>query len=259
MKDFFGMPWLPLNASAQGEIIDDVNIYVHVLMLVLFVGWTVYFFYVIFKFRQSAHPKAIYRDVKGHTSNFVEIGIILVEIVLLFGFSIPLWKTLANEFPAEKDSVVVRIVAEQFAWNFHYPGPDGVFGQTKIDLIDLQSNPLGVDRRGDPNAADDVVTKILHLPVEKPVIAHLTSKDVIHALGIPTMRVKLDAVPGKSHPVTFTPIKTGKFLIACSQLCGAQHATMRGFIHVYTRGEYELWYRKAAEEAKKSSSEDEAW
>ena len=86
MKDFFGMPWLPINASEQGIIIDDINIYVHWLMLVLFVGWGIYFFYVLFKFSAKRHPKAIHKGATGIYNKYVEGAIILAEIVLLFGF-----------------------------------------------------------------------------------------------------------------------------------------------------------------------------
>jgi heme/copper-type cytochrome/quinol oxidase subunit 2 len=99
------------------------------------------------------------------------------------------------------------MVAEQFAWNVHYPGPDGVFGKTDISLITAE-NPLGLDRN-DPAAKDDIVTiNQLNLPVGKPVIIHLSSKDVIHSLNLPLFRVKQDAIPGQSIRVWFTPTVT---------------------------------------------------
>jgi cytochrome c oxidase subunit 2 len=92
----------------------------------------------------------------------------VAEGILLIGFSIPLWAKRVEDFPPREQSVVVRVVGEQFAWNIHYPGPDGKFGKTDIAKLDLQTNPLGLDRT-DPDAKDDVVTlNQLHLPVNKP-------------------------------------------------------------------------------------------
>jgi cytochrome c oxidase subunit 2 len=99
------------------------------------------------------------------------------------------------------------VIAEQFAWNVHYPGADGQFGKTDINLV-TSDNPIGLDRT-EANAKDDIVTiNQLNLPVGKPVIIQLTSKDVIHSLGIPLLRVKQDAIPGQVIPVWFKPVET---------------------------------------------------
>jgi cytochrome c oxidase subunit 2 len=81
----------------------------------------------------------------------------VVEAILLIGFSIPLWAERVAGFPAPQDATRVRVVGQQFAWNIHYPGPDGVFGKTDVTLVDEQANPLGLDR-SDPAAKDDVTT-----------------------------------------------------------------------------------------------------
>ncbi len=99
----------------------------------------------------------------------------------------------------------MRVVAEQFAWNIHYPGPDGVFGRTDPKLITAGTNPLG-RVPDDPAGKDDITTiNQLHLPVNKPALIYLSSKDVIHSFFLPTMRVKQDAIPGQVIPIYFTP------------------------------------------------------
>jgi cytochrome c oxidase subunit 2 len=164
---------------------------------------------------------------------------------------------------------VVRVVGEQFAWNVHYPGPDGVFGRTAIDLVDAASNPLGLDR-DDPAAADDVTTiNQLHLPVGKPAIIHLSSKDVIHSFMLNEMRVKQDAVPGVSIPVWFVPTMTtdelrqrrgddtAHFEIACAQLCGIGHATMRGFLTIHTAEDFDAWMTEQVAAATAEAEEED--
>ena len=198
---------LPPNGSAHGPAIDHLIGLVHWLMLLLFVGWGIFFIYTLIRFRRSKQPQANYHGVKSHFSSYLEAGVLVAEIVLLVAFSIPLWSKRVDAFPAEKDATVVRIVAEQFAWNIHYPGRDGKFGKTSLSLVD-QDNPLGLDR-DDPDAKDDITAlNQWNLPVSKPVIIYLTSKDVIHSLSLPDYRVKQDAIPGMSIPLWFTPTRT---------------------------------------------------
>jgi cytochrome c oxidase subunit 2 len=123
------------------------------------------------------------------------------------GFAVPIWSGVVVAFPAEKDATVIRVVAEQFAWNAHYAGPDGIFGKADIKLI-TPENPLGLDR-SDPDCKDDIATiNQLNFPVGKPVIVYLTSKDVIHCFSLPLLRVKQDVIPGQTIPVHFTPTET---------------------------------------------------
>ncbi len=210
MREFLN---LPVDGSAHGPAIDNMLAVIHWLMLVLFIGWGAFFIYTLIRFRQKKNPIANYAGVKSHISSYLEIGVALFEAVLLIGFAVPLWAKRVNEFPNEKDATVIRVVAEQFAWNIHYPGADGVFGRTDISLIS-DDNPLGLDR-SDPNAKDDITAiNQLHVPVNKPVIIRLSTKDVIHSFNLPTMRIKQDAIPGQVIPLWFTPTKTTDQMIA---------------------------------------------
>ena len=250
MTEWLGLPAL---ASAHGAQIDDLLGWTHLFMLILFVGWGSFFVYCLFRFRRSRQPAADYTGVRSHSSSYLEIAVAVVEAVLLFAFSIPLWAARVDRMPSERDALVVQVTGEQFAWNMHYPGADGVFGRTDIAKLDLQSNPLGLDR-DDPAAKDDVTTlNQLYLPVNKPVIVRLRSKDVIHSFGVPEFRVKQDAIPGLTIPIWFVPnvttaemrAKTGnaefQYEIACAQLCGLGHARMRGFVTVQTADEFQKW------------------
>ena len=235
MLNFLG---LPVAASQHAPDVDSLISVVHWLMLVLFVGWGAFFLFVLFKFRKGANPRADYHGAKGKISKMLEIGIVVVEIILLVFFAIPAWARRVSNFPPESGATVVRVVGEQFAWNVHYPGPDGKFGRTDISLM-AADNPLGLDK-SDPAAKDDITTiNQLTLPVDKPVLVHLSSKDVIHSFGLYEMRVKQDAVPGLDMPVWFIPNKIGEYEITCSQLCGLGHYRMRGFVNIKSQADYE--------------------
>jgi cytochrome c oxidase subunit 2 len=237
---------LPVAASSHAAELDHIMVLVHWLMVVLFVGWGIFFLYVLARFRRSRQPRAVYHGVRGGWSTWIEGGVLVAEIVLLAFFSVPFWSTNVDALPDEHQSTVVRVVAEQFAWNVHYPGRDGRFGPTSAARVS-PDNPLGLDRN-DPSARDDITTiNLMNLPVNKPVIVFLSSKDVVHSFGLNEMRVKQDAVPGIVQPVWFTPTQTGRWDIACSQLCGIAHYRMRGIYTIQSQAEFDAWL--AEEEA----------
>ncbi len=232
---------LPPQASAHAADVDQLIVLLHWMMAILFVGWGAFFLYTLVRFRQSANPKADYAGVKSHSSSYLDVVLALVEAVLLIGFAIPAWATRVNELPAEGEATVVHVVAKQFEWHIHYPGPDGMFGRTAIDLI-TPTNAIGLDR-SDPAAADDLTTiNQFNMPVDKPVIVHLSTQDVIHSFAIAELRVKQDIIPGQEIPVWFVPTLTGNFEINCSQLCGLGHYRMRGFVSIQTESEFQDWF-----------------
>lgn len=256
MTEWLGLPSL---AAQHGGQIDSLIGWIHVFMLILFAGWGSFFLYCLVRFRRSRQPVADYAGVRSHRSSYLEIAVAVVEAVLLFGFAIPLWAARVDRMPSERDALVVHVTGEQFAWNIHYAGADRVFGRTAIALIDLQSNPLGLDQ-SDPAAKDDVTTlNQLHLPVDRPVIVKLKSKDVIHSFGVPEFRVKQDAIPGFTIPIWFVPTVTTaemrtrkgnpafQYEIACAQLCGLGHARMRGFVTVESTEEFQTWLAEQLE------------
>jgi len=232
---------LPIAASAHAGEIDQMIALTHWLMLILFVGWGIYFVFVLFRFRRGANPKASYVGAKGKISKGTEVAVAIVEVLLLVFYAIPAWAKRVRAFPSENEAVVVRVVSEQFAWNVQYPGPDGRFGRTDIRLVSAD-NPLGLDRT-DAAAKDDVTTiNQLNLPVDRPVLVHLSTKDVIHSFGLFEMRVKQDAIPGMQIPVWFIPNRVGQYEIACSQLCGLGHFRMRGFVTIQSAADYQKWF-----------------
>ena len=233
-----GMPEL---ASQNGQAVDALIVYVHWLMLALFIGWTIYFAYAVWRFQAKRHPKADYEGVKSHASSFIELGVVVAEAALLLLVAIPVWARAVDKFPDAKDSTVVYVMAQQFAWNIRYAGPDGRFGRQDMKYIS-DTDVFGVDPN-DPNGKDDIQTlNELHVPVNKPVIVYVSSKDVIHSFKVVAMRVCQDAIPGLRIPVWFTPTKTGKYQINCAQLCGPGHASMSGgFLIVESQADFDKW------------------
>jgi cytochrome c oxidase subunit 2 len=239
----------PEEASAHAAQLDNLTALVHWLMIVLFVGWGIFFVYALIRFRKGRSPQASYGGAKGHFSTYGEAGVALIEVLLLVVFAVPIWAKRVNAIPPESGSTVVRVVAEQFAWNVQYPGKDGIFGRSDVKFIATGTNPLGLDP-DDPAGKDDIVMlNELHLPVNKPVIIKLTTKDVIHSFTLPQMRVKQDAIPGQVIPIWFEPVKIGQWDIACAQLCGLSHYRMRGSYTVESQADFDKWQADNAPKA----------
>lgn len=243
MNDWFAyhILGLPERAATGAKLIDDLMVYVHYLMLALFVGWSLYFVYVLWRFNAR---RAAAADHEGSTSKipkYTEIAVVLAEAVLLLGVALPIWAKSVDHFPKPEEATVIQIMAQQFAWNARYPGLDGKFGQQNMKLI-ADSNVFGVDP-ADPAGKDDVqVFNEIHVPLGKPVLIYLSSKDVIHSLKLVAMRLTQDAIPGLRIPCTFTPTKLGRFQIECAQLCGNGHAAMAGgFIVVQSQKDFDAW------------------
>lgn len=232
---------LPEAASTSSKPIDDLMVYVHLLMLVLFIGWSVYFLYAIWRFSARRHPVADHEGSKSKIPKYAEIGVVLAEAVLLIVIAIPMWGKNVSEFPNPKDATTIQIVAQQYAWNVRYPGPDGKFGRQDMTLVS-DTNVFGVDPT-DPDGKDDIqLLNDIHVPIDKPVLIYLSSKDVIHSLKLVSMRITQDAIPGLRIPMTFTPTKLGRYQIECAQLCGPGHASMSGgFVTVQTEADYKAW------------------
>lgn len=241
MESFYNLLGLPQLASANGRGVDDLIVYIHFLMIALFVGWLCYFAYALFRFHQSRNPKADPVGVRSHVTNYLELLVAGVEAALLVGVAVPVWAKAVNQFPKEEESTVIQVVGQQFAWNARYAGPDGFMGKQDMKFV-AGDNAFGVDPN-DPNGKDDVqVLNEIHVPVNKPVIAYVSSKDVIHSFKIPAMRAAQDAIPGMRVPMWFKPVREGRYQVFCAQLCGNGHANMaQGFIVVDSQEVYDKW------------------
>lgn len=232
------MSWLlPVQGSAHAGEIDTIMLLVHALMFALAFGWGAVFVYTLVRFRRSRQPRADHGGARSRMSIYTEVGIVLAELILLVGFSIPAWATRLRDVPQTSEAVVVRVVAEQFAWNVHYPGRDGLFGSTSVAQVGAD-NPIGLDPSS-PGAQDDItLVNEMIVPLGRPVVVQLSAKDVIHSFGVPAMRIKQDANPGMMATAWFTPTRPGEYDIACSQLCGLGHYRMRAVLRVVSGDEF---------------------
>jgi cytochrome c oxidase subunit 2 len=156
---------------------------------------------------------------------------------------------------APKDAQVVEVMGKQFNWIIRYPGKDGVFGKRDFRNINDATNVLGMDWNDKANH-DDLIAENgeVRVVVNKPVKFIISSRDVIHDVGLPHFRMKMDAVPGVITTIWFTPKYTTKqmkeitrnpnfvYEISCDQMCGKGHYAMRGTVEVVTQAEFDAWH-----------------
>ena len=254
----------PELVSQNGGDIDGLIIAVHLLMLVLFVGWIIYYFVALWKFRASSNPKADYKGVKSKTiTNSIEGAVIVAELVLVV-VATYYWNFYVNKSDDFSDDSVIRVTAEQFAWSARYPGADGKLGAQSKTLVS-GANPFGIDKT-DPLGEDDieVLKSDIVVPMKKnkdgtskSVTIDLASKDVIHCFKVLPLRVCQDVIPGLRIPIHFRPTKVGRYQVTCAQLCGDGHASMKGAVRVVDEAEWDEWY-KAEIEKKKPAGEKPA-
>ena len=233
-----GRWWFPPSISEHGPAYDQQFILTIIVVGVAFVAAQAALGYAVWRFADTGQGT---RAVYSHGNNRMEIlwtaitAVIFITVALL---GQRVWWNLHLQ-PAPADSAQVRVTAQQFQWNFHYPGPDGRFGRTDPKLISDESiNYVGLDS-ADPAAKDDVVTQTFVTKTNAPVQLTMTARDVTHSFWVPQLRFKQDAVPGLDVKVHFTPQQTGQYEIACAELCGQQHYKMRSYMLVVPADEYD--------------------
>lgn len=246
---------LPEAASIQGKAIDHMMWVTLIITGIVFVVTQVMLFVFSFLFRSRPGHTAQYISAYSIKNNRLEIAwtsATMLVLLILVVVGLRQWFKITG--PAPRDAMIVEVTGKQFDWIFRYPGADGELGKKNYQLVDAaKSNPLGQLWK-DPRNRDDIVqTTTMHLVVNRPVKLLINSQDVIHDVGLPYFRLKMDAVPGVPTTLWFTPTITTRkmqqitdnpnfvYELACDQLCGNAHYAMRATVIVETQAEFDRW------------------
>jgi cytochrome c oxidase subunit II len=228
--------WFPEAISEHGPRVDSQFLLTITVCGIAFAAAQIGIGWAVWKYRESAERQ---RATYSHGNNRLEVIWTVVTAVVFISLAVMgqrVWASLhLNKAPA--NAYTIEVVAQQFAWNFHYSGKDNVFGRTQTEFIDDTTNPVGLDEN-DPNGKDDSVVATLVIPANRPVQLLLRSKDVTHSFWVPQLRFKQDLVPGMTIPVHFTALKVGKYELACAELCGMNHYKMKSYMLVLPENEF---------------------
>jgi cytochrome c oxidase subunit II len=234
--------WLPPDISVLGAGIDHQLYETMVASGVLFVLSQLALALFVWQYGDhgAGHPIKIF---PGGATPMVVLATVLVsaEILVLSLVGTKVWGRIFLSPPAA-DALKIDVLAEQFAYYFRYPGPDGTFGALHPELIDEgNGNFFGLDPANDTTARDDIVAATLAVPLNREVLLTLHAKDVGHAFYVPALRLQQDFMPGLVIPIHFTATEAVKQEIVCTQLCGLGHYNMRAYLEVMPQAQFDQW------------------
>ncbi|HEX8331741.1 MAG TPA: cytochrome c oxidase subunit II [Segetibacter sp.] len=250
------------SASVEGEKVDSMmNITIIVTGIVFFITQIILFWFS-YKYQENKNRRAFFFP---HNNTMEVIWTVIPAIVLSILVVIGLRNWFIFTGDAPKNALIVEVTGKQFGWIFRYPGRDKEFGKKYYRNIDDASNYVGLvwednaamQQKADPAAYDDIqLQQTMYVIKGRPVKLVIGARDVIHDVGLPHFRLKMDAVPGIPTTLWFTPKfttsemkkKTGnsnfQYEIACDQVCGNGHYSMKGIIEVVTKEEFDAWMSK---------------
>ena len=274
----YGKMLLPMPASEHGVDYDRL---MWISFAIIFFVQTVTQFllhYFGYKYRGEKGKKALfYADNDRLEFIWTIIPVITLASLILYGLYS--WVNIMD-INEEDDPLVVELYAQQFNWTARYGGDDNVLGDASVRLIDINAaNVLGLDS-GDPNGADDVIVKELHLPVGRKVNFFMRSQDVLHSAYMPHFRAQMNCVPGMVTQFSFTPTVTTEemrlqpeivdkvkrtnvlraaraaegdpnsdpwefdYVLLCNKICGKSHYNMQMKIIVESEEDFNKWLKE---------------
>jgi len=248
---YFKDMMLPVAACRTGERYDAMFNTTTAVTGIVFLLTQAVLFWFCFKY-QASDKRTSFFFAHSNRLEVIWTTIPAIAMAILVAIGLRNWYDVTSEAPAQ--ATVIEIVGKQFNWLIRYPGKDNELGKRDFRKINDANNVLGLDW-SDPHNADDIIAQNgeMHVVVNKPVKLVIGSRDVIHDVGLPHFRMKMDAVPGITTTMWFTPTITSDSMklitknpnfvyeIACDQLCGKGHYAMRGTIIVQTQAEYDKW------------------
>ena len=205
------IPWMPTPASREAGRIDFVYWFATVIALIVFSVVAAVLVYSVINFRAKPGDMSDGPPIHGHTT--IEIIWTVIPTILVVAIAIVSAIVLAKDSHAGANPLVIKVVGQQFAWQFTYPN-----GQTYTTL---------------------------HLPIDRGVKLKITSNDVLHSFWVPQFGQKQDAVPGQINNLVITPDRLGIYPVICTELCGLGHALMRSEAIVMTPSAFASWYKGA--------------
>ena len=262
----WGLP--PNIAEGYGDKVDDLFF-----LILIFTG----FFYVLtevllvvalFLFTDKPGRRATYT----HGNHRLELSWTIIPAAILLYIAlaqVKTWEDIKYQSHSPDPDQVLQVTAKQWEWRLRYSGEES----TNKDELEARPEERRSEWAETPEFDDVHVVNDLHTWKNAKVKLHLKTSDIMHSFFLPNLRLKQDALPGKTIPMWFQPndsnahfdAATGKTIdlrtkkpweIACAELCGGGHYRMRGRLIVHdTKDNYEAWLKYT--KAQQSSREPE--
>ena len=128
--------------------------------------------------------------------------------------------------------MTIKVVGHQWYWSYEYTDYcDLDFDSYMISTEDLF---LGFPR------LLEVDNRVI-IPSQNSIRVLVSSSDVLHSWAVPSLGIKMDAVPGRLNQVTFLAPRRGIFYGQCSEICGSNHRFMPIVIESVPFSIFEKW------------------
>ncbi len=235
MADGFAKPWQMVQQASASPVqtrLIDFHTMIFYIITGVAVFVTILLVYVMIRFSAKNNPV----PSKNTHNVALEFFWTLIPVVILVIIAIPSLSLLKYMDRVENADMTLKVTGYQWYWGYEYPDHDGLsFTSYMIpdnELKEGQKRLLETDN-------------LIVLPVDTNVRVLITSGDVIHAWAVPSLGVKLDAVPGRLNETWLRIDKEGKYYGQCSELCGKDHAFMPIAIKAVSKEEFKLWLNRA--------------
>ncbi len=208
------IPWFPTKGSTQAGNVRTLYTVLLIATIPIFVLVETVVLFSVWRFRMRPGQE----DMDGppiHGNTRLEVLWTALPAFLLIGMCTYAYTVLRSNEANKTGAMTVNVTARQFAFEFSYPATGG----------------------------KQVISSVLYLPIDRPVVFKLHSLDVIHSFFVPNFSEKLDAVPGIVTTLRVTPTAAGTYPVECTELCGAGHSLMRTSVRVVSASAFASWLR----------------
>jgi cytochrome c oxidase subunit 2 len=169
---------------------------------------------------------------KWSHNTMLEMAWTAIPVIILLGIVIPSLRLLYFEDRASNPEMTLKAIGHQWYWSYEYPDAEGV----GFDAIVLEDGDLKEGQRRLLETDNEVM-----LPVDTDIRLIITADDVIHSWAMPSLGVKLDAVPGRLNETWVRINDEGIYYGQCSELCGTNHGFMPIKVHAVSKDAYKSW------------------
>jgi cytochrome c oxidase subunit 2 len=184
------------------------------------------------KFNAGANPV----PSKTTHNTLLEVAWTVIPVVILVAIAIPSFRLLFDQVNIPPADLTVKATGKQWYWTYNYPD----HGNFEFDSLMVPEKDL---KAGQPRLL--AVDNEMVLPVNKVVRLVTTGADVIHAFGVPSFGIIIDAIPGRLNETWFKPVREGVYYGQCRELCGKDHAFMPIAVRVVSEGDFAAWIAQA--------------
>ena len=236
---------LPVGASANAPIYDELFQVLFTIGAILFIGIVGLLIFSLIRFRRRNDQLGDGIAIEGNLPLEIFWTAVPAVVILFVGlYSYDIYDRMGGMVPLGHEGMAHHAMgdsSEERIWGgLSSKAVDGDAFALPVEVTAMQFAFLFHYPEGDITAGE------LHVPANRPVTLRMEAKDVIHAFWVPEFRIKQDVIPGQPTQLSFTATRPGSYPIVCAELCGPYHGGMRSTVVVEEPEAWEAWFNSNA-------------